>query len=88
MERAAWTNERLDDLAEAMRTGFARVDQDIRDLREEIRGTRVELREEIRGTRAELTGQIDALRQTMIRLGGGMLLGFISVLAAIVARGA
>jgi hypothetical protein len=88
MERAAWTDERLDDLAEAMRTGFARVDKDIRDLREEIRGTRVELREEIRGTRAELTAQIDALRQTMIRHGGGMLLGFISVLAAIFARGA
>jgi hypothetical protein len=37
MERAAWTNERLDDLADAMRTGFARVDQDIRDLRGEMR---------------------------------------------------
>jgi hypothetical protein len=99
MERAAWTNERLDDLAEAMRTGFTRADQDIRDVREEIRGTRGELREEIRGTRgelreeiratrAELTAQIDALRQTTIRIGGGMLLGFISVLAAILARGA
>ena len=29
MERAAWTEERLDDLAEAMRAGFARVDQEI-----------------------------------------------------------
>jgi hypothetical protein len=88
MERAAWTNERLDDLAEGMRTGFTRADLDIRDVREEIRGTRGELREEIRATRAELTAQIDALRQTTIRLGGGMLLGFISVLAAILARGA
>jgi hypothetical protein len=88
MERAAWTDERLDDLAEAMRTGFTRADEDIRDVREEIRGTRGELREEIRATRAELTAQIDALRQTTIRIGGGMLLGFISVLAAILARGA
>jgi hypothetical protein len=88
MERAAWTDERLDDLAEAMRTGFTRADQDIRDVREEIRGTRGELREEIRATRAGLTAQIDALRQTTIRIGGGMLLGFISVLAAILARGA
>jgi hypothetical protein len=99
VERAAWTDERLDDLAESMRTGFARVDENIRDLREEIRGTRgelgeevrdtrVELREEIRSTRIELVAQIDALRQTMIRIGGGMLLGFISVLAAILARGA
>ena len=37
MERTVWTNERLDDLADAMRTGFARVDQDIRDLRGEMR---------------------------------------------------
>jgi hypothetical protein len=35
-----------------------------------------------------MTAQIEALRQTMIRIGGGMLLGFISVLAAILARGA
>jgi hypothetical protein len=87
MERAAWTNERLDDLAEAMRTGFARVDLDVRDLREELRATRTELTAQIDATRAELTAQIDALRQTMVRFGGGMLLGFISVLAAIIARG-
>ena len=47
MERAASTEERLDDLAEAMRAGFARVDQgihagfarvdqDIRELRRSI----------------------------------------------------
>ena len=36
MERAAWTDERLDDLAEAMRTGFGRLDQDNRDLRSDL----------------------------------------------------
>jgi hypothetical protein len=36
MERTTWTDERLDDLAEATRTGFARVDQDIRELRAEM----------------------------------------------------
>jgi len=70
MERAAWTDERLDDLADAMRTGFARIDQDLRDLR----------------------GEIAELRQTMIRFGGGLLIGmvvsFVSLLAAILARGA
>jgi hypothetical protein len=81
VERAAWTDERLDDLAAAMRQGFDRIDRDIRD-------TRAELHEDIRGTRAELTAHIEALRQTMLRVGGGMLLGFISVLAAILARGA
>jgi hypothetical protein len=70
MERAAWTDERLDDLADRVDRGFDRVDRDIRDLR------------------VDMTAQIEALRQTMIRIGGGMLLGFISVLAAILARGA
>lgn len=37
MERAAWSDGRLDDLAEATRSGFARVDQDIRELRAEMR---------------------------------------------------
>jgi DNA-binding XRE family transcriptional regulator len=64
-----------------MRRGFDRVDRDIRDARTELHG-------DIGATRAELTAQIEALRQTMIRIGGGMLLGFISVLAAILARGA
>ena len=35
----------------------------------------------------ELRGQVEALRETVIRGNLGMLLGFISVLAAIVARG-
>jgi hypothetical protein len=70
MQRATWTDERLDDLAESMRRGFDRVDRDIRELR------------------VDMTSQMEALRQTMIRIGGGMLLGFISVLAAILARGA
>jgi hypothetical protein len=88
MERAAWTDERLDDLAESMRTGFARVDQDMRDLRTEVRDGFKDVRTEIAEVRRDLHGEIDALRQTMIRFGGGMLLGFISVLAAILARGA
>ena len=81
MERAAWTDERLDDLAEAMRSGFDRVDRDIRDLRMEMVAMRT-----------DLTGQIEALRQTMLRIGagllGGMIFGFLSVTAAILARGA
>jgi hypothetical protein len=87
MERGAWTEERLDDLATSMREGFARVDQDIRELRAEIAGLRTEMREEIGGVRAE----VDALRQTMIRVGGGMLaamcIGFLSILVAVLTRG-
>lgn len=70
MERASWTDERLDDLAEAMRSGFDRVDRDMRDLR----------------------SGMESLRQTVLRIGaglmGGMTVGFLSVIVAIVARGA
>jgi hypothetical protein len=63
MGRETWTDERLDDLADAMRAGFERVDQDIRQL-----------------------------RQTMLRVGaalmGTQMVGFLSVLAAILAGGA
>jgi hypothetical protein len=31
--REKWTDERLDDMNERMRDGFARVDHDLRDLR-------------------------------------------------------
>ena len=73
MERATWTDERLDDLSESIRTGFARADQDIRDLRAD---TRSEF--------AALRAEIDALRLTVLRVGGA---GFLGIIAAILARG-
>jgi len=80
MERGAWTGERLDDLAESMRGGFDRVDTDVREVRSEIRETRIELK-----------GEIHELRQTVLRVGGGLIgsmaLGFLSVFAAILVRG-
>lgn len=80
MERAAWTDERLDDLAEAVRTGFARVDQDIRDLRSEMH-------EGFESLSDRLGGEINELRRTMIGFGGGIIVALIGVIAAILARG-
>jgi len=37
VERTAWTDERLDDLANRMDAGFALVDAEIRELRAELR---------------------------------------------------
>ncbi|MGA8218563.1 MAG: hypothetical protein WB771_08360 [Solirubrobacterales bacterium] len=88
MERAAWTDERLDDLAEAMRSGFSRIDQDIRDLRIEVGSLRTELRSEMAELRGDLGGQIETLRLTMLRVGGAMLVTLVGVIAAILARGA
>lgn len=99
MERTAWTDERLDHLAEAIRSGFTRVDQDIRDLRSEMRdgfgSVRGEMREEFAAVRGEmreefgsLRGEINELRRVMIAVGGGILVALIGVIAAILARGA
>jgi hypothetical protein len=60
VERSAWTDERLDDLANRMDAGFARVDADIRELRAEIGG----------------------LRLTLLRVGGGIMIGLVGVIAA------
>jgi hypothetical protein len=61
VERRVWTDERLDDLANRMDAGFARVDADIRELRAEIGG----------------------LRLTLLRVGGGIMIGLVGVIAAI-----
>lgn len=74
MERTASTDERLDDLARRMDAGFNRVDADIRDLRVEVRTQGVELR-----------GEIDALRVTLVRVGGGIMAGLVGVIAAVLA---
>lgn len=61
MERTAWTDQRLDDLANRMDVGFARVDADMRELRAEIGG----------------------LRLALLRVGGGIMIGLVGVIAAV-----
>jgi hypothetical protein len=98
MESSAWTNELLDDLAESMRTGFAQVDQDVRDLRTEMRDefthARTEMREgftELRGEMregfTEVREEINDLRLVMLSVGGAMIVALVGVIAAILARG-
>jgi hypothetical protein len=59
-----------------MRSGFDRVDRDLRDLRGEVGALRIEMREEI-----------GSLRSTLLRVGGGTIVGLIGVIAAILVRG-
>jgi hypothetical protein len=91
VESSAWTNERLDDLAESTRSGFARVDQDIRDLRTEMRDEFKGVRSEMRDGFRELRGEINDLRlefrSVMFRVGGGIIVALIGVIAAILAAG-
>ena len=57
-QRATWTDERLDDLAEAMRSGFARIDQDLRELRSEVHAGDAAIRAELREGFASLRTEI------------------------------
>jgi hypothetical protein len=88
MQRAAWTDERLDDLSTRMDAGFERVDRDIRDLRGDMnRGfadVRQELRAETKSVRADLGAEIAELRTLMWRLNGGI---FIAVVSSFLLRG-
>lgn len=76
MERSVWTDERLDDLARRMDAGFDRVDADVRELR-------IETREGL----AAVRGEIDMLRITLLRVGGGVIVGLVGVIAAVFAGG-
>ena len=94
MERMAWTDERLDDLSRRMDAGFARVDEDIRELRREMRGGFGEVAgrfnetdRRVDGLGSELRGEIEALRMTILRVGGGIMVGLVGVIAAVLARG-
>jgi hypothetical protein len=77
MERTIWTDERLDDLSRRMDAGFATVHADIR-----------ELRGEVRADMAELRGELSAFRLTILRVGGGIMVGLVGVIAAVVTHGA
>lgn len=98
----AWTDERLDDLAQRMDAGFERVDRDIRELRtemrEEFRDVRGEMREgfaHVRGemregfgsVRAEMRDEFAAMRAMIWRFGGAMIVTFAGALAAVALRG-
>ncbi len=61
VERTAWTDERLDDLARRMDAGFARVDADIRELGAEMRALRLTIMRVGGGIMAGLVGVIVAV---------------------------
>ncbi len=82
--REKWTDDRLDDLNEKvdrgfaetkaeMREGFARVDEDIRELRGDIK---------------ELNARFDALNARFDLLNGRLIGGFFVLIAAVVGSNA
>ena len=94
MERSRWTDERLHDLAGAIGNRFDLVDKrfdqvENRFAQVDNRFAQVDKRFDRVDREFDRVHQdIRELRQWMFRLTMGMSIGFISVLAAILARGA
>ncbi|MGA8219948.1 MAG: hypothetical protein WB771_15400 [Solirubrobacterales bacterium] len=63
------------------------TDERLDDLALEMRRGFDRVDRDMRDLRTDLTAQMEALRQTMLRIGGGMLLGFVSMFAAIIFGG-
>jgi hypothetical protein len=64
MERVAWTDERLDDLAKGMAAGFERVDQELRDMRATMNRVGIGLIVALAGVIASMLGVIGTLIST------------------------
>jgi hypothetical protein len=84
VDRTAWTDQRLDDLANRVSGGFEQVDRRF----EQVDRRFDETNRRIDGLGAELRAEIDSLRMTILRVGGGMMVGLVGVIAAVLARGA
>jgi hypothetical protein len=98
MARDAWTDERLDDLKTGIDDGFREMRVEFRAVRGEMKQDSIGLREEIRGVRAELGSEIGGVREEIGALNrsihqmtaamfGTMLVGFLGVIATIIAHG-
>jgi hypothetical protein len=72
--REAWTDERLDDLSNRMDRGFDRVDTDLRELRTEM-NSRFGL----------VDARFDSMHRMIIATLVAVVVGFVSVLGAVLA---
>jgi hypothetical protein len=87
MERAAWTDERLDDLARRMDAGFERIDARIDSVGDRLDARIDGLGSSLNARIDALAGRIDALQVAVLRFGAGMMIGFIGLIAAVLVRG-
>jgi hypothetical protein len=78
MERMSWTDERLHERFAATDLRFDRVDTELLELRREMRDGFSEVRAEMREGFAEM-------RAVMNRVGAGVIIGLVGVIAAIFA---
>jgi hypothetical protein len=72
--RESWTDERLDDMRQEMKAGFARVDGEMK-----VGFARVD--RDIKDLRTEMNQRFDALNRTLLQIGGGVVAALIALVA-------
>jgi len=77
-DRESWSDDRLDDLNQ-------KVDEGFKAMREEFRAQRTEFREEIGSVRSEISATNRVLAQVSWAMFGTTVVGFLSVIATILA---
>lgn len=80
MERMAWSDERLEDRFDGIDRRFDRIEQ-----RMDAGFARVDA--DIRDLRAEMHIGFAEMRRTTNRVGGGVIVGLVGVIATIIASG-
>ena len=83
--REAWTDERLDDLANRVDRDFDRVDLDLRDIKGEVATTRIELKSEMEARFNAIDARFDRLQQTMLQIGAGLIGTLVVASAGLIA---
>jgi hypothetical protein len=78
MERAAWTDERIDD-------AFAQLRAELRDMREEMRAGFADVRAEMRSMRSDFGAETRSIRAELFQLKLFMLAGLVTILTAVIA---
>jgi tetrahydromethanopterin S-methyltransferase subunit G len=91
--RQSWSDDRLDDLKDRVDAGFAQVDQRFAHVEErfarldakidsKIDAVSAELRQEMKMGFDQINSRFDAMQQTIIRVGGGLIGVLIAGLVA------
>lgn len=91
MAGTTWTDERLNDLSGRVDHGFDQVERRFEQIDrrfEQVDRRFDETDRRIDTLGVEVRSEMDALRLTILRVGGGMMIGLVGVIAAVLARGA
>jgi hypothetical protein len=83
--RQSWSDDRLDDLNKRVDDGFARVDAQFARLDAKIDATAAELRQEMKMGFDQINARFDAMQQTMMRIGAGLIGVLVASSAGLIA---